>query len=716
MSFISNSNRISSQQHKPITLRKLHLRTTLVVPFVLQIVTAVGLVGYLSYKNGQEAVNDLANQLRVETAARVEDRVQRYLNTPHLIHEINARAIQQNLLDLNNTDQLLTYFWQQSQVFKEFGTIAFANNQGDFVGANGAQKYLTFTVSDPETGRSLQRYAMDSQGNLGEFISERKNYDARIRSWYKTAVAAGKPTWSEVEASTIGQRLDIDAVYPLYNNEGTLQGVFQAGFDLSLIGKFLQTLKIGKTGQAFIIERNGLIIANSTGEIPFIPGVTEKDEPQRLPASQSNNPIIQNAVQTLIQTFGNLHRIQDAQQLDFLIDGERHFLEVLPFTDGRGIDWLILVNIPESDFIGQIHANIRNTILLCGLALILAIIIGILTARLITAPILRLTQASQELASGHLDQRVETKNWIELEEIDTLEQSFNSMAEQLQESFETLEDKVKDRTNELAQANQEINALNQRLKAENLRMGAELDVARQIQQMILPKSEELANIEGLDITGYMEPADEVGGDYYDVLHTENIVTVGIGDVTGHGLESGLLMLMTQTAVRTLQEVREHDPVRFLDTLNRAIYKNVQRMNSHRNLTLAILNYTQGRLSISGQHEETIVVRQGGQIERIDTLDLGLPIGLESDISDLISHRIVELKTGDGIVVYTDGITEAWNMDRKQYGIERLCQVLSQNWEQSASGIKEAVIADLRQFIGKQKVFDDITLLVLKRQD
>lgn len=264
--------------------------------------------------------------------------------------------------------------------------------------------------------------------------------------------------------------------------------------------------------------------------------------------------------------------------------------------------------------------------------------------------------------------------------------------------------------------NEEISALNEQLKEENLRMSAELNVARQIQQMILPKPEELAEIGGLDIAGYMEPADEVGGDYYDVLHTDGIVTIGIGDVTGHGLESGLLMLMTQTAVRTLKEVREHDPVKFLDALNRTIYKNVQRMNSERNLTLAILNYSEGALSISGQHEETLVVRKGGEIERIDTMDLGLPIGLDDDIADFISHISVELQPGDGVVVYTDGIPEAKNMDKAQYGIDPLCNVISTNWDKSAQAIREAIVADVRQFIGEQKVFDDITLLVFKRQD
>ncbi len=248
------------------------------------------------------------------------------------------------------------------------------------------------------------------------------------------------------------------------------------------------------------------------------------------------------------------------------------------------------------------------------------------------------------------------------------------------------------------------------------RMGAELDVAKQIQSMVLPPPEELAEIANIDIVGYMQPADEVGGDYYDVLDSDGVVTIGIGDVTGHGLESGILMLMTQTAVRTLQEIKETNPVRFLDTLNRTIYHNVQRMNSERNLTLAILNYSEGIVSISGQHEETLVVRsEGHQIERIDMMDLGLPIGIDDDIADFIDQTTVELHSGDGIVLYTDGIPEAFNLEKKQYGMERFCEIISQNWQGTAQEIKQAVIDDVQEFIGTQKVFDDITLVILKQQ-
>jgi PAS domain S-box-containing protein len=264
-------------------------------------------------------------------------------------------------------------------------------------------------------------------------------------------------------------------------------------------------------------------------------------------------------------------------------------------------------------------------------------------------------------------------------------------------------------------ANKQILALNNLLKLENLRMSSELDVTRKLQQMILPKEQELELIAGLDIAGFMEPAAEVGGDYYDVLQQNGRIKIGIGDVTGHGLESGMLMIMVQTAVRTLLQSEENDPVRFLDILNRTIYGNVQRMSSDKNLTLSLIDYEQGKLILSGQHEEMILVRKNGTLERFDTIDLGFPIGLEEEIFGFLDQKHIHLHGGDVVVLYTDGITEAEDEERKLYGVDRLCEVVRQNVEASALEIRQAVIADLRSHIGNQKIYDDITLLVLKQK-
>ncbi|MEG4630163.1 PP2C family protein-serine/threonine phosphatase [Microcoleus sp. AR_TQ3_B6] len=263
--------------------------------------------------------------------------------------------------------------------------------------------------------------------------------------------------------------------------------------------------------------------------------------------------------------------------------------------------------------------------------------------------------------------------------------------------------------------NQKNTLLKDRLKAENMRMISELDLTRKIQQMLLPKDRELKEIIGLDIAGFMEGAEEVGGDYYHVLQHKGRVKIGMDDVTEHGWESGVLMIVVQTAFRTWLADNEPEPIKILSAINSVIYDSVQRLKFFKNASLALLDYQQGMLKLSGQHEERIVVRCNSCVEGLDTIDLGFQIGLDAEIADFFVETRVQLYSGDVVVLYTDGITEAENMDKLLYGLDRLIEVIEINWQRSAAEIMPAVIKDVRSHIDKQKVFDGITLLVLKQK-
>ncbi len=266
----------------------------------------------------------------------------------------------------------------------------------------------------------------------------------------------------------------------------------------------------------------------------------------------------------------------------------------------------------------------------------------------------------------------------------------------------------------LTKAYQEIRTLNKQLKSENIRMSTELDISKKLQKMLWPSESELNQIEALEIACFLEPTDEIGGDYYDVFQHHGHVLIGIGDVTGHGLESGALAIMVQSAVRTVFAYEPINFVTFLNALNEMVYHNVARMKVHKNLTLTLLDYHNKELSFSGQHEEIIVVRQGN-VELIETLHLGMPIGLTENIVEFIVESKISLNPGDVVVLYSDGITEAINLENVEYGLERLCELVKLNWQNSAQEIKKIVINDVHEYIGKQKVFDDITLLVLKQR-
>jgi sigma-B regulation protein RsbU (phosphoserine phosphatase) len=167
--------------------------------------------------------------------------------------------------------------------------------------------------------------------------------------------------------------------------------------------------------------------------------------------------------------------------------------------------------------------------------------------------------------------------------------------------------------------------------------------------------------------------------------------------------------------RALYERGIEDPCAFLEVLNTAIYKNIERTKTGKHLSLAFVDYSSEQLTISGQHEEAIIIRNDGSAQRIDTIDLGFPIGLEENIHGLLSSVTVPFQSGDMLILYTDGITEAESEDGVLFGIERLVESACRVHRQTAVEAKTAIIADVRAHIGKQKVHDDITLVVVKHR-
>lgn len=417
---------------------KVPLRLVLVVPFIIQISATVGLVGYLSFRNGQKAVNDLAWQLRSEISQHIQENVRTYLAIPHQVNRSNAAAISLGQLNVQDYAGLKRHFWQQIQIFDSLTFAGIGLEQKDILGVERLDNgLLTIRTSTKANGYDFRTYSTNQFGKKLKLLNNKTNFDPRTRPWYKAAVAAGKPTWSDIYPNTAGLTLYLGASMPFYNKQGKLQGVLLTNINLSKIGSFLQSLKIGKTGQTFIIERSGILVATSTGEQPF--QRTKKDYgAERIKATDSRNNLTRATAQYLAANFQDKNLIQHSLSLEFKIAGKREFIELLPLEDDKGLDWLIVVVIPESDFIEQINANTRSTILLCLTALAIATAVGILTSRWITQPILRLKDAATALSEGQFDQSI---NLERADELGVLAKAFNSMALQLQEYFTTLESK-----------------------------------------------------------------------------------------------------------------------------------------------------------------------------------------------------------------------------------------------------------------------------------
>lgn len=416
--------------------RQLPLRAVLVIPFVIQIVAAVGLVGYLSWRNGEKAVGDLATQLQVEIDNRVKLYLDNHLATPHQINQTNADAVSLGLLDLDDFSQVQSFFWKKYNVFPS-AAIGLGNSRGELLSVGKLSGQNMTILAQGETQRDFYVYALDDEGNLtNKVLRKVPNYDATERDWYQTAASQGQPGWSPIfifhgEEDRIGRL----AVKPIYDGDNVVKAVLYVTLAFENLSDFLNELQIGKSGEVYIIERSGEIVGSSTQDSPLI--TAEDGSKRRRLASESETELVRASAEYLNQEFdNNLSQINQSLRLDFQIKNKKEFLQVVPFSDQYGLDWLIVIVVPEADFMAQIDANTRTTILLCLLALGLAILVGLRTSRWIIKPIESLNTAADALAQGKWEQQLDLERG---DEVGKLAKAFNSMALQLQQSFATLE-------------------------------------------------------------------------------------------------------------------------------------------------------------------------------------------------------------------------------------------------------------------------------------
>lgn len=242
------------------------------------------------------------------------------------------------------------------------------------------------------------------------------------------------------------------------------------------------------------------------------------------------------------------------------------------------------------------------------------------------------------------------------------------------------------------------------------RLEKELELARQIQVGILPRH--LA-AEGLELSAMMTTATEVGGDYYDVLPVQGGCWIGIGDVSGHGVTSGLIMLMVQSVIAGIvAKDPEASPREVVTILNRVLFENIRhRLIKDDFVTLSLLRVSSRRIVFAGAHEQFLVCRgKTGIAERIATP--GTWLGVVPEIGKFTTETTIDLEPNDLVALYTDGITEARNTKGEQYGIERLGAALESFHGQPIEVVRDGVLDEVARWTSK--VDDDATLVLLRR--
>lgn len=358
------------------------------------------------------------------------------MNDAHLVNQINLDAIATGQLALTNLPEREAYLRQQLRLFPALNRISIATEQPSYMGLGyGDRDRSTLFLSTWNPGGGTSNWKIDAQ-NQRHLLATDQSDDPRLQAWYQDTVKAGRAVWSNISTSVTPNNLILSASQPIYSADRTLLGVVKTDIELDQISQFLN--QISPSGQSFLIERDGTLIAASTAG-PLAQSRAVAVSP-RIQASNSSDPVVRATAEYLYQA--GLMGVQNNQQFDFQVKNEQQFVEVMPFRDDRGIDWLVVITLPASDFMAEINANTRNTLLLSAAALGVAILFGSLTARLVTRPVKQFGRAARAIAGGEFGQQVPID--LNVTELDEMSQSFNQMAAQLQTSFSQVQRTLKE--------------------------------------------------------------------------------------------------------------------------------------------------------------------------------------------------------------------------------------------------------------------------------
>jgi sigma-B regulation protein RsbU (phosphoserine phosphatase) len=311
------------------------------------------------------------------------------------------------------------------------------------------------------------------------------------------------------------------------------------------------------------------------------------------------------------------------------------------------------------------------------IVIVAAIVLAVLRARRLTVPITHLTDAAVKLAQGDFDIRVNIATNDELQQLGDI-----------------------------------FNQTGPKLKAME-KMKGSLELARAIQQNLLPET--APKLEGFELAGNCKYCDETGGDYYDFIELSEvgpgIVGIALGDVTGHGIGAALLMATARSILRSNAQHYGADLIKLFDVLNRNIESDTD-YDKFITLFYGILDANQKSLVwVSGGHDPALLYHKyNGKIEELP--NTGMPVGITEDAS-FEQGGPVFFKTGDIVVIGTDGIWEAQNERGDMFGKERLRKIIANNSDKSANEICSQIIDEVTNFSSPAPQLDDITLVVIK---
>lgn len=408
---------------------------------------------WLIYRMGQNHIEKTAQETVTETIEKVTENLNQFLQIPYQVEKLNLAALKAGTLKLDNLEQIHRHLILQHQSLPQISSLMLGTTAGDFlVSHRVSDSDLTHNITNLtpedlpyEKGRSFAKnpdqmllYAINPQGESHRFLQSIHGLDVRDRPWYRQATLTQKPGWTEPFQLGTTPHLTINYYMPIYDENQNIQGVMGANVRLEKINQFLATLSVGENGKVFIMDREGLLVANSALESTYLTemhgvfragGVDQTTMPgqvefRRLGSTESSNSLIRHAAKLIRTRSGSLKHVRREQTLDVQIEGDRHFIRVVPYQDAWGLDWLVVVVVPLSDFGSEIAGLTHQIVAWCLLAMAIAGGVSVWIAQRVTLSLQQLGHTARAYAtSGQVTALPTTL----IREVDALQQAFTTM-------------------------------------------------------------------------------------------------------------------------------------------------------------------------------------------------------------------------------------------------------------------------------------------------
>lgn len=659
------------------------LRTLVTLIVVLPIAAAATLMLFISALTSRNISEQLGEELITAATARVSGQVTNYISQAMRLSDLYARRLEMGRLSATDLHAWQPVMFDDLLTAPDVASICFGNPSGDSVYLQRAHGRLELGYADGSRDCAAIEWRAFPDGTADtEHPLRTYRYDPRTRPWYTAAIESGQATWTPAYFwfGDAGGAMETGTGYTRQIVvKGKLAGVLTVDVTLGAVSNFLQKQPFASKGAIFIVDDQGYLIAASEGPVTSPDG-------KRITLAASGTAFARAVAERAPQTTTSLATAATmpsgglgARAVEVAGVGPAR-ANFTAFTPYPGTRWRVITVLPESAFLSQAHAMRTRSLWLAAIAVVGAVIVGIVFSRRISRPIIRLCRHVKRIGAGDFAARLDLEGARELQQ---LAAETNRMAAGLRERME---------------------------------MEKSLELATHVQQSLLPKT--TPGVRGLEIIGHSRYCESTGGDYLDFIDVADLPNdrafIAVGDVMGHGIGSALLMATARASVRTSAALGNETLGQIMARVNDVLARDA-RHGLFMTMLLLIVEPADGivRWASAGHDPALLYDPETDEFHELEGADLilGVEVGCHYN-----NFQHIGIKPGCVLFIGTDGVWEARDAGHDMFGKERLRDVIraaARRGEGSARDVAAALERALDTFVGSSKFHDDVTFVVAK---